>query len=360
MEEFEKLKEEEKYKKFEEEEKARREKKKVQEEKEKNKKIIKIVVPVLAVVLLAKPVCNIVKSVTESLKTTADLKSKEVVDSVGFEIIENGTTALGTAVTNAIYLDSTYREVGYVEYKLDGKYKSVSLDVIAAEGQDNNVFTAYGDGYELDEKIIHLKDSSAYTAILNVENVDELCLKVRNGNIYISDATLYKNNKLKDECLPRTDKTALVDMFRIEDDWYLDLQSYYEDYKGTEHANILKGKKFSKGQDYTWAESYNLEGKYSKITGTIIPNGTHSNQVNIFDEEKNNDGIFEIYADGNLVYSYVVKPEAESENFEADVTGASILELKYRRNDQEVGVNNANFHGDFAVSALLDDVYLEK
>ncbi len=351
---------EEKYEKFEQEERIRREKQEnkrqeesKKQEKEKNKKLIKVVAIVIVIAALVKPVSNFVSSLVEAAKTTAKLQDMNVVDSKNYQEVENVTTALGTTLENAISIDSGYESVGYVEYKLGGKYKSISLDVIAAEGEDNNVFTAIADDlYELDEKIIHLRDSKAYTAVLNVEDVDILKLKIRNGHIYISNATLYKTDKLKDECLPRSNKTALVEMFRMEDDYYLNLESYYVDYKGEEHADILKGRTGGNdGQDYRWSESYNLSGKYAKISGTIIPNGTRTDQKNIFGKEDNNDGLFEIYLDGNLAYSYVVEPEADSESFEVDVTGANIMQIKYDRIEDGSG---------YVVSAIFDDVYLEE
>ncbi len=272
------------------------------------------------------------------------LTGLNVVDSDGYDLDENVTTALGTTLEEAISLSSSYTSSGgYVEYRLGGSYKAITLDVIAAAQSDNNVFQAYGDDLELDKKIIHLRDSSAYTVTLNVEGVDILRLKVRNGHIYISNTTLYTDNSKDSECLVRTDKISLFDMYRMENSNDTILKSYYTDYKGQEHCTIIKGDDcWVSGEDYQWSETYNLNSEYSQFSGTIVTNSAV--------EEHN--GIFQVYLDGNLAYSYVVRPNASDENFNISVSGCNIIQIKY--------VPDESNTDSTVISMLLDNAYLQK
>lgn len=114
---------------------------------------------------------------------------------------------------------------------------------------------------------------------------------------------------------------------------------YTKDNTGKEHKSVFWIDGWGK-KDY-WAEYY-LDGAYTKFSGICGVNSLHNNDSN----EKH----FEVYGDGNLIYtSPTMTKGALPAEFTVDITGVKVLKIFYPASD-----------GNNAVASIFDGTVVKE
>lgn len=271
-------------------------------------------------------------------------KSSQIAFETKTNCQDNFGTSYGYAITGkgTNYYDS-YDTEAWREYELDGSYREIRGRVVLNGSSSYSSYDGksyrkaevclkiFGDGVLLYESQTVTGGSEPQDFTVDISHVSILKVHIQNCWILrLVDCGLYR-----DSSVPTVSTATAPEIFEQPQAYLYELFEFNRsltnngiawwtettDSRGTDYSTpaIALYSHKTDTQDELWSD-FRINGRYSRIKGKVVLNGSGRNQA---------DGqYFSIYGDGMLLYrSQPLTPEYVPEDFNIDISGVTTLRI---------------------------------
>ncbi|MDR1639085.1 MAG: NPCBM/NEW2 domain-containing protein [Clostridiales bacterium] len=227
-------------------------------------------------------------------------------------------------------------KTNFQSYRIDGKYErmtgTVTLNYDVRVQKSDEVFVwIYGDDILLYQSPMITAGCNVYPFELSLVGVKDVRVEIEGANMArLVDCVLYPDSSSE------TFSSAIRPSVPTQSEIYLKTLDWIDASNINDGFQIYDRAKdnFGKIYDYGFGgtddgalhpksfQSYALEGRFSRLTGTVVLNYDYRTQTNP-------DTFLRIYADGQLIYqSPMIKAGVDPDSFDLSIAGVNTLKIE--------------------------------